>query len=131
MQTTLAIAACLAVITGIVHSVLGELLIFRPMRRGTLVITSNTGQLKQRSVGILWATWHIASVFGWAFAVVLGQRALDPGAAMVTLVLGAAVLAYSASALLVLIGTRGRHPGWVALTMVAALTWVAAGGAVA
>lgn len=27
----------------------------------------------------------------------------------------------------VLIGTRGRHPGWVALSMVAALTWVAAG----
>jgi hypothetical protein len=31
--------------------------------------------------------------------------------------------------LLVLVGTRGRHPGWIALAAVAALVWTGAGTA--
>jgi hypothetical protein len=37
-------------------------------------------------------------------------------------VTGAVVFAYLGGAVLVLVGTKGRHPGWVALTAVAALT---------
>lgn len=31
--------------------------------------------------------------------------------------------------LLVLVGTKGRHPGWIALATIAAMTWLAAGAA--
>jgi hypothetical protein len=69
-------------------------------------------------------------VFGWAFAAVLLQLARNPhGGSPVHLVLGATVAAYLGGALLVLFGTRGRHPGWIALAAVGILSWVALGGA--
>lgn len=129
MQTALLIAAGLAVLTGIVHSVMGELLIFRHLRNGTIVPDQGAPPLRSRNVCIIWATWHLASVFGWAFAAVLGRLAMDPQASLVSFVAGAAVAAYAGGAVLVLVGTRGRHPGWVALAVVAALAWGALGGA--
>lgn len=40
--------------------------------------------------------------------------------------LSAIVYANLGGSVLVLIGTKGRHPGWIALLLVAALTWVRA-----
>ncbi len=126
MQTTLAIAAGLAVLTGIIHSLLGELLIFRHLRQGTVVPALHAPPLRQRNIRIIWATWHLATLFGWAFAVFLAQLALDPNRPLLPLVLHTTVAAYAGGAMLVLIATRGRHPGWIALLVVAALTWLAA-----
>lgn len=56
MHMLLAIAAGLAFLTGIVHSVLGELLIFRHLRSGTLVPTTDALPLKSRNIRIIWAT---------------------------------------------------------------------------
>jgi len=125
MQTLLAIAAVLATLTGIAHSVLGELLIFRHLRQGTLVPAEDAPPLRNRHIRILWATWHLATVFGLAFAAVLARLAVTPDASMPTLLAGATVAAYASGSLLVLGGTKGRHPGWFALAAVAALTWVA------
>jgi len=127
MQTMLALAGVVAVLTGIVHSVLGEWLIFRHLRDRTIVPALGTPLLRARSVRIIWATWHLASVFGWAFAAVLFALASSPDASLRQLVVQAAVAAYSGGSILVLWGTRGRHPGWVALAAVAGLTWAAAG----
>lgn len=129
MQTFLAIAAVLAVLTGIAHSVLGELLIFRHLRQGTLVPAGDAPPLRTRHIRILWATWHLATVFGCAFAVMLGRLAVTPDARLPALLAEAAVAAYAGGSLLVLVGTRGRHPGWLALAAVAALTWAAIGRA--
>ena len=129
MQTALTIAAGLSAVTGLVHSVLGEWLIFRHLRQGTLVPHLGAPPLRARNVRILWATWHLASVFGWAFAAVLLGLADSPEAPVRQLVLQAIVAANVGGAILVLVGTRGRHPGWVALGAVAALVWVASGGA--
>ncbi len=129
MQTALNVAAALSVLTGIVHSVLGEHLIFRHLRQGTLVPRLGAAPLRVRNIQILWATWHLASVFGWAFAAVLFQLARSPGAPLQQVVLYAVIAANAAGAILVLVGTRGRHPGWVALGAVAVLTWAASGGA--
>lgn len=89
MQTLLSIAAGLAVLTGIVHSALGELLIFRHLRNGTLVPTQDAPPLRSRNVRIIWATWHLASVFGWAFAAILARLAMDPQAQLLSLMVGA------------------------------------------
>ena len=123
MQTLLAVAGGLAIVTGIAHSVLGELLIFRHLRSGTLVPTHGAPPLQGRNVRILWATWHLATVFGWAFAAILLRVAFQPDVPLLPLVAGATVAANIGGSLLVLVGTRGRHPGWVALAVVAALTW--------
>ncbi|WP_031371828.1 hypothetical protein [Lysobacter antibioticus] len=126
MQVPYLIAAILAAVTGAVHSVLGEILIFRHLRDGTLVPALPAPPLRVRNVRIIWATWHLATLFGWAFAGVLLQLALGhPMSAQ--LAISAIVFAYLGGAVLVLVGTKGRHPGWVALAAVAALT--AAGSA--
>ena len=126
MQLLLTTAAVLAIATGVVHSLLGERLIFRHLRRSSLVPSLPAPPLQARNVRILWATWHLASVFAWALAGLLWQLAREPGAALsARLVLSASAAAFVVGSLLVLVGTRGRHPGWVALGAVGVLSWVA------
>lgn len=130
MNYLLATAGVLAVVTGVVHSLLGERLIFRRLRASTFVPSSPAPPLQSRHVRILWATWHLASCFAWAFAGLLLRLSQDPLAVVsARSVLFACVFAFLAGSLLVLVGTRGRHPGWVALAGVGILSWVAAGAA--
>ena len=125
MQMPYFIAAVLATATGLVHSVLGEILIFRHLRAGTLVPALDAPPLRPRNVRILWATWHLATLFGWAFAGILFQlaRGVPLSPSMITT---AIVFAYLGGAIFVLVGTRGRHPGWIVLSIVAALTAMSA-----
>jgi hypothetical protein len=128
MQSLLATAAVLATITGVVHSVLGEWLIFRHLRESALVPSLPAPPLQGRNVRILWATWHLASVLGSAFAGLLWQLAHSPEAVLpASTVLGVTAAAFLAGSMLVLVGTRGRHPGWVALGVVGTLSWAAIG----
>ena len=130
MQLLLTTAAVHAIATGVVHSLLGERLIFRHLRRSSLVPSLPAPPLQARNVRILWATWHLASVFAWALAGLLWQLAREPGAALsARLVLSASAAAFVLGSLLVLVSTRGRHPGWVALGAVGVLSWVAIGAA--
>ena len=125
METPLTLAAALLFATGIVHSILGELLIFRHLRRGTLVPQLGAPPLQARHVRILWASWHLASVMGWGFAAILWGMAAAPEAPLHSLVLQAVSGATAMGAMLVLAGTRGRHPGWIALGAVAVSAWAA------
>ncbi len=110
----------LMIIVGLVHSVLGEYLIFSRMRASGLIPTDGGNLLRERHVRILWATWHLASVLGWAIAFVLIYAA---SAAVPALLITALVVACTASGILVLVGTRGKHPGWIALLGAALLAW--------
>lgn len=123
MHIHLATAAVLAFATGVVHSVLGERLIFRHLRRNSLVPRGEAPPLRARHIGILWATWHLATVFGWAGAVLLWRAAQSP--VLAAQVNGPVAVAYGLAAVLVLIATRGRHPGWIALGLVALLVVMA------
>ena len=130
MQSLLTAAALLAGLTGLVHSFLGERLIFRHLRESSLVPSQPAAPLQGRHIRILWATWHLASVLAWALAVLLWQVARAPGAAVSSaVILGAVAAAFVAGSVLVLVATRGRHPGWVALAATGILSWVAAGAA--
>ena len=127
MQPLLATAAILALVTGVVHSFLGERLIFRHLRVSSIVPTLPAPPLQNRHVRILWATWHLASVLAWAFAGLLWQlaRASLPSLSAQS-VLMAAAAGFIAGSLLVLFATRGRHLGWIALAVVGALSWASA-----
>ena len=128
MQPLLASAAILAIATGVVHSLLGEVLIFRHLRQSSIVPSLPAPPLQGCNIRILWATWHLASVFGWVLAGLLWQLAQNPDAGLsASAVLGALAVGFLSGALLVLVGTRGRHPGWVALGAVGVLSWVAIG----
>lgn len=136
MQMALFGAGLLAFATGLVHSLLGERLIFRRLREHGASVTASAEApappaTESRRLGILWATWHLASVFGWALGALLLLLALGqaPTAAGVLIAVAAAHLT---GAVLVFVGTHGRHPGWIALSvvgLVAAVAAVAAGSA--
>ena len=126
MQTMFIAAGVIALITGVGHSVLGEILIFRHLRSSGLVPTMAAPPLRERHIRIIWATWHLASVFGWAFAGILLRLAIAPDGSPSALIVSAVVFANLAGSSLVLIGTKGQHPGWIALLLVAVLTWFGA-----
>lgn len=125
MNPYLVAAAVLAFVVGLVHSVLGERLIFRRLRTGRVVPTNGGTALREAHVRILWASWHVLTVFGWGMAAVLlwlSFRMLPGG--QTAFIQQAIVISMSSGAVLVFIGTRARHPGWVGLLGVAALTWL-------
>lgn len=111
----LSAAAIVLVLVGLVHSALGEYMIFRHVRRNGWLPTDGAPPLRGRHIRILWASWHIASVFGWALAAILWRVATAPTLPLEGVVVHAAQIAAFAAAGLVFIATRGRHPGWIGL----------------
>ena len=116
------LAAVITLLTAVVHSILGEIRIFQPLRRraGTSV-----DALPARHFGILWATWHARSVLGVGYCVILINLATgNPGDGQTTILEMAIVGSMLGASALVLIGTRARHPGWIALLLVAVFTYL-------
>jgi hypothetical protein len=114
MNLTLAAAAALTALIGAIHSALGERLIFG------LPPGSAADAVTGRYRGILRASWHATTLFGWALAAVLAWFAVSP-LPFPAGVRAAAVAATGLSSLLVLLLTRGRHPGWIGLAGATAL----------
>ncbi|MEP7361512.1 MAG: hypothetical protein ABI744_08030 [Chloroflexota bacterium] len=122
MNGYFAAAGVLAFIVGLVHSILGELLVFSRMRAGGLIPTNGGTVLRERHVRILWATWHVVTAIGWCIAGLLVWLSLSPLNHAAQSVIALLVVASMAvSSLLVLVGTKGGHPGWVGLLGVAVL----------
>ena len=126
MQVTLVLAALLAIVVGTVHSALGEKLIFASLRQDGLVPSKRVGPLRESHVRILWASWHSLTVFGLVIAAILLRLAWPVDAIQIRdFLLNAVVLGMTGSALLVLAGTKARHPGWLGLLLVGLLCWLA------
>ncbi len=122
MQIFLFIAGSLAILVGLVHSILGEVLIFSRLRNDEIVPTSPAPPLQERHVRILWASWHMVSIFGWAFGAILLRMAFPATEQLFFLfVKDSIIVSTFVSALIVLVATKGRHPGWVGLLAVAVL----------
>lgn len=119
------IAGTLCFLLGIAHSTLGEYLIFNNKRKGgNLVPTKVNTELKERHLHIIWATWHLSSFFGWCIGaflikISLKQNMLD--SEFINFMINSTVIAMIASCLLVLIGTKGKHPGWIVLLVIGVL----------
>jgi hypothetical protein len=120
-MNTLHVAAALSFATGLAHSVLGEVLIFQRLRRGTVVPTQGGNALGARHVRILWASWHVLTLMGWCMALMLVELAARPTNDMTGAITRLISVGMLTGGLTVMIGTRGRHPGWVAMTLVALL----------
>ena len=126
MDLLLLSAGILALTVGLVHSVLGERLIFKKLRGDQMFPTQAHGKLSAGNVRILWATWHIVSLLGAAIGLVIILFALAPDRVVsandILIVLAAALLL---SSLTVFIATRGRHLGWLGLLITACLLMLA------
>ena len=119
MTLLLLIAGLLSILLALAHSFLGERLIFRGWRKSPPAIP-------QRHQNIIWASWHIVSFLGFGIGgafIWLSPKpdwisSLKP--ALTSLVIG-----FVLSGLIVLYGTRGKHPGWIVLLIIAVLTGLA------
>jgi len=125
MNAYLTAAAVLAWAVGVAHSILGERLIFSRLRRGRLVPTDGGTLLQERHVRILWASWHLPTLFGWVFAAALLRLASESTGGglthpLVTSIAGGML----AGSVLVCYATKARHPGWIGLLGVAVLCWL-------
>ena len=129
MQSYLLAAGVLMILIGIAHSVIGEILIFRQLRAGTIVPLLPPPPLRERHLRILWANWHLTSALGWGLAALLILIAVAPDPSSYALHVRIIAIATLAGSLLVLYATRGRHPGWIGLLVAAVLAWLAQSGA--
>ncbi len=125
MNTYLVAAAAVAFFIGLAHSILGGYLVFTKLRQGQLVPTNGGNILSRSNVRILWASWHVATVFGWLAAAALMFLAVNtvPQSALLFL-LSASGVAMLVASLLVFYSTKGRHPGWVGMLVVTALCYL-------
>ncbi|MBT8114034.1 MAG: hypothetical protein KJP04_01545 [Arenicella sp.] len=124
-EYNLLIAALLMFIVGVIHSVLGEVLIFRHLRQNSIMPTLSAPPLTQRHVRIHWASWHIVTLFGFALgALLLWLSYPVAGFELELFIKHVVIVAMLLSSILVLYSTRGRHPGWLALAAVALLIWL-------
>ena len=125
MNNYFLLSGILCFILGLVHSILGEILIFSSKRvKGKIVPTLKMPDLKVSHLRIIWATWHLASIFGWAIGIILikiafGQNDMDDK--VVTFIINSSLFSMVAGAFLVLIGTNGKHPGWIVLLLISLL----------
>lgn len=119
------ISGILCFLLGISHSILGEYLIFNSKRdSGALVPTLGDENLKERHLRILWATWHLASVFGWCIGVILIKFSVhqsDINLGATELIVWCIVWTMLFSSLIVFTATNGKHPGWIVLLVIGVL----------
>jgi len=124
MNILLFSAGIISIIVGLIHSVLGEFLIFKHLRKGTVIPTVGEPLLKERNIRILWASWHIVTIFGWAIGGLLlwlSYSTVETNNQFITNLIAYSMLGSSA---LVLIATKGKHPGWLGLLAVSILCWL-------
>ncbi|GGX31347.1 hypothetical protein [Aquimarina muelleri] len=122
-------AGILCFALGIAHSILGEYLIFKSKRhKRNLVPSKGSVELKERHLRILWATWHLASIFGWCIGAILIKISLDhneSNSGIIDFMLMIIMYAMFLASILVLVGTKGKHPGWIVLLIIALLLIIA------
>ncbi|GGG57236.1 hypothetical protein GCM10011414_28860 [Croceivirga lutea] len=126
MNQYLWVAGLLCFILGLMHSILGEVLIFRKKKgHKKIAPTIITSDLKERHLRIIWATWHLASFFGWCIGALLlkiTMKQTELSADFMQFITITITITMFCSSFLVFIGTKGKHPGWIVLLSIGALT---------
>lgn len=112
----LTLAGTLCFLLGAVPSFLGERMIFRPLRKEKS--HSTIGKYR----GILWATWHVVTLFGACLGLYLLELSGVKLPGDISFFIAFAMLL---GAVLVGFATKGRHPGWIILLIIAMLIWLA------
>jgi hypothetical protein len=121
MNIPLLVAAAAIGVLGLVHSILGErYILVRLFRRADLPRLFGSDVFTRRTLRF---AWHLTTVvwFGVAAICVLAARPAHLGVGELGAVLAITSLA---SAIVSLVGSRGRHPAWAVFLLVGAMTWM-------
>lgn len=123
MNSLLVCASLLLIAVGVIHSILGEILIFNKLRNTGILPTITSPPLQLRNLRIIWATWHLASVFGFAIAAIIFFIADSNN--NISFILNVIAWFMVAASAIVFYASKAKHPGWFGLLGVAILTWLA------
>ncbi len=119
------IAAVLALAIGVAHSWLGErYVLMRLFRRQNIPHLFGSDDFTKRTLRF---AWHLTTVswFGAAaLLLILASFPLDASARLLSRAIAATFLV---SAVIALVGSRGRHLSWVVFLLIAGLVWMGAG----
>src|SRR5204863_7202062 len=112
------VAVVLIFLLGLVHSILGErYILIRLFRRSDLPRLFGSDLFTRRTLRF---AWHLTTVVWFGIAAMLVHVVM--GWPLSTPEVGGTVAVTSvASALVSVVGSRGRHPAWVVFLAVAAL----------
>ncbi len=113
----LKLAAVLAILLGLAHSILGErYILVRLFRLEKLPRLFGGTEFTTRTLRF---AWHLTTVLWFGFAVLLWQIADGSATPALTL----KVIGYSsiAAAMLPLVITRGKHLSWIVLLLIGAI----------
>lgn len=112
-------AAGLTTLVGLVHSILGELRVLRPLlapeTRTGLLAESETVRLVVR------VTWHFLTLTWFAIAGILAAVAVTPADAHGTIALLIIGTLFAVLGTVALVASRGRHLSWIAFYLAAGL----------
>jgi len=104
------LSALLLIVTGIVHSLLGETRLISPL------LSRRDGILDSKLARFLLRfAWHVTSV-SWAVLALILMQAIHHAATVRWWAAASTGVAFTVVGLVDLVGSRGRHVGWAVLT---------------
>ena len=122
MNSYFALAAVLAFIVGLTHSIVGELLLIRRLSNDCLPALAGSKDLARDT---LRATWHLPTALAWGIGAILLRISLPSSpSSNLAFIEGAIALSLLACALVFLFSTKAKHPGWAGLLAVGLLVWL-------
>lgn len=123
MNAHLVVAAALVVVGGAAHSWLGErYILIRLLRRTDLPHLFGSDVFTKRTLRL---AWHLTTVAWLGFAVLLLRHALPAGDGMLASQAAEVVSwTFLASAVVALVGSRGRHLSWLLFLAIATSAWL-------
>ena len=81
--------------------------------------------LRERQVRILWATWHLPTIFSFLIAAILIRFSVSPTQAEpLRFIVQAIIASTGLSSVIVLVATKAKHPGWIGLLAIATASWL-------
>lgn len=121
MRTLILAAPPLIFLLGFAHSVFGEYLIFRHLRKNGSWIDTGLNGLKVQQIRALWSTWHLLTIFAWSVAIILTVNDhVFPSAYknVQAIVIETLFVTFVLAAILWFVGTRGKHPAWIVFLII-------------
>lgn len=120
MNTYILAAGIIMMLLAVIHSVLGERLIFRHVSPGTPLGQTARTVLSERRWRALRATWHLISILSAGLSLCAGVAAVRGAAVTVE---PAVIMAgtFVVMGVYWLLETRGGHPAWIAFLLIAVL----------
>ncbi|TPN86753.1 hypothetical protein [Aquimarina algicola] len=125
MNIYLFLAGMLCLLLGIAHSIIGERNIFSSKRtKGNIVPTQAGTYITEKHLQIIWVVWHFVSVFIFFIGGIVLNISLNKNKYYQDsneFIIQAILLTLTATSILILLGTKGKHPVWIAFLIIISL----------